>query len=195
MERLNKTFGLAFFIGLVLLFTQKTAFASITGSHTVIFNADIAYEGACNIAVDSPVIFNNDEPILPEQIEAKDAITKQNVKLTLSGCKGFGLIPKIKVVGQSTTEYGDAMFADNASEAKGYGIYLSTLGDSNFKENSNLAATNIIKAADDWKITNSLAKLNGSLPLIAQLTCGDCNFPNRIGGELKANITFEFEFE
>lgn len=163
-------------------------------NQTVNFSALIAYEGSCEIKVPEPIKFNNGEAILPSVIES--SAPEKTVDLTLSKCQGIGVKPKIGLSGTSTAEYGPELFRDPvASTAVGYGILLRTNGNSTFQANSNLAKNKAILAVPDWSSDTSLTTINGKLPLIATLTCGDCNFDRRMGGSLEANITFEFLYE
>lgn len=192
MASFNKSEILSIFLAMGSLLGCMSAVAAPAA---VEFTANIAYEGACDIDV-NPVVFNNAEPILPSQIEAKDPVTKQPFDLTLSGCKGIGLTPKITISGSSNTDLGEALFLDAVdSTAVGYGILLETNGNTAFQENLNLAANKEIIAVEDWDKYTKLDSINGKLPMMATLTCGDCSVEERIGGELKANVTFNFKYE
>ncbi|HHR6130779.1 TPA: fimbrial protein [Providencia alcalifaciens] len=169
--------------------------ASLYGA-TVVFRADIAYEGACEISFPNEVIFNHGEPILPSAIEAQLPVTTEAFNLTLTKCQGFGLTPKITLVGESTTAYGDAMFLDPVgSTATGYGILLKFQGNEYFQQNDDLAANKEILAIENWDIKTPLSLLNGTLPIKAILSCGNCNKEERVGGDLKANVTFDFQYD
>lgn len=165
-------------------------------SATLQFNAQIAYEGACEISVPSSLTFNNNEAILPSQIEAKAAVAKQTFNLTLTKCQGIKVTPKIIVIGNVSSEYGQDLFLDIAtSTAVGYGILLQTPGNTTFQQNLNLATNKKISVVNNWNVDTSLATINGTLPLNATLTCANCIGKDRVGGELKASVTFDFQYE
>jgi len=191
MAQFDRRTGSRVLLCTAVLFTS----VAVQAATSVVLSADIAYEGACDISVPATITFNNGEPIYPSVIEADFALTKQNFTMTLTDCKGMGVIPKIVVTGTSTTAYGEDMFVDSTSSAKGYGIYLSTVGNTYFKSNPNLATIKRISVIDDWSLALNFIVLNGSLPLVAQLTCGNCSFSGRSGGDLNASITFDFQYE
>lgn len=192
MVLFNKFLNFSFFLVAGSLLGSMSAVAAPA---SVEFSANIAYEGACDIDV-NPVIFNNGESILPSQIEAKEPVTKESFDLTLSGCRGIGSTPKITVSGSSNTNLGEALFLDAVdSTAVGYGILLETNGNTVFQENLNLAANKEIIAVEDWDKYTKLDSINGKLPMVATLTCGDCSLDERIGGVLKASVTFDFKYE
>lgn len=154
---------------------------AVAANQTVNFSALIAYEGSCEITVPEPIKFNNEEAILPSVIERSPP--QKTFDLTLSKCQGIGVKPKIVLSGTSTTEYGPDLFRDPAtSTAVGYGILLKTNGNSTFQANANLAKNKAILAVPNWSNDTDLTTINGSLPIIATLTCGDCNFGGRVGG-------------
>ncbi|HAT1515436.1 TPA: fimbrial protein [Morganella morganii] len=160
------------------------------------FTATIAYEGACAITTSTGVvIFNNGDAVLPSQIEGHEAAAQQTFELTLSDCHGFGVTPKITLAGLSNTDTGMALYLDTAaSTTTGYGILLATDGNDNFASNTNLAANKVISVNSKWNTQTDLTTLNGSIPLTATLSCGKCS-QARIGGDLVANITFEFQYD
>lgn len=194
MKLFNKSIRLFTLIILPTLLGNQVALANKTGS--IELSANIGFEGSCDISVPPPAKFNNGDPILPSQIVSKDNIAKYPFDLKLENCKGVGLTPKIIVTGETNSSIGETVFLDSsASTATGYGILLETKGNSVFKENSNLAKVKTISVVDNWDKYTQLSKINGSLPIIATLTCGTCNTDGRIGGNLKTNITFEFQYE
>ena len=194
MEPFNELKGIAAFIGLSVLYISLAAGA--TPSANTQFSAIIAYEGACDIKTPATVIFNNGEAILPSQIEAGNEVAKEDFSLVLSNCHGVKVTPKITITGESNTNSGKALFLDEkTSKAKGYGVLLATIGNSNFKINTNLAELKAISVSDNWDANNSLTTINGTIPMTATLTCGDCKADGRLGGELVANVTFNFEYE
>ncbi|UBX47796.1 hypothetical protein LDO51_11405 [Providencia alcalifaciens] len=163
---------------------------------TVEFRADIAYAGACEISFPNEVVFNHGKPILPTEIEAQLPVTTEAFNLTLTKCQGFGFTPRITLIGESTAAYGDAMFFDSiGSTAMGYGILLKFQGNEYFQPNEDLAANREILVIENWDIKTPLSLLNGTLPIKAILSCGNCSKEERVGGELKANVTFDFQYD
>ena len=194
MEQFNKKKGAAALMGLGALLVSLNAGAATSASTQ--FSATIAFEGACDISAPATVIFNNGDAVLPSQIEDGNAAAKKTFDITLANCKGVGVTPKVTVVGESNTDAGTALFLDAAtSTSTGYGVLLATDGNANFKANTNLAATKTISASDDWDKDTSLTTLNGTLPMAATLSCGDCETDGRLGGDLVANVTFEFKYD
>nr|WP_282553537.1 fimbrial protein [Providencia sneebia] len=176
--------------------TLFSVMPAIAAPAIVEFSAQIAYEGSCDISVPISIAFNNDDPILPSQIEAADSVAKQTFNLTLANCKGIGVTPKIAVIGTSSTDYGKALFIDSSdSTSVGYGILLQTNGNATFKENQNLAENKMISVSSSWDTSTNLKTIEGTLPMTATVTCGDCNASGRIGGELKASVTFDFQYD
>ena len=193
MELFNKSTGLSALFGINMLLASTAVFAAPA---SVEFSALIAYEGACDISVPATVIFNNGDDILPSQIEAGNTAAKKTFDLTLANCQGVGVTPKIIVAGTSTTDYGEGLFLDTVgSTSVGYGILLQTDGNAAFKKNLNLAASKKISAIDGWNTGTSLTTINGIIPMTAVLSCGNCTTDGRIGGELKANVTFDFQYD
>lgn len=160
------------------------------------FRATIGFEGTCSVDVPATVTFNNFTAVLPTQIEAKDqeAAVKTS-RITLSGCSGVGLTPKVTVSGNVNTRYGKNLFRDTASTSVGYGILLATTGSQYFRANDNLATNKTIQAIAGWDKSTQLSAINDNIPLIATLTCGTCATDGRIGGDLKATVTFNFVYE
>ena len=166
----------------------------VLAGNVTIFQAKIGYEGTCTVDVPGTVTFNNSASVRPSQIEVKDEAAIKTSRVTLNGCSGVGLTPKITVSGNVNTSYGEKLFRDTTSTAVGYGILLSTSGTTYFQANDNLASKNVI-AAKNWATTTSLDKINGDIPLSAVLTCGTCTASGRIGGDLKATVTFNFSYD
>lgn len=194
MEQFNKKKGAAALMGLGALLVSLNAGAATSASTE--FSATIAFEGACDISAPPTVIFNNGDAVLPSQIEDGNAAAKKTFDITLANCKGVGVTPKVTVVGESNTDAGTALFLDAAtSTSTGYGVLLATDGNANFEANTNLAATKTIAASDDWDTDTSLTTLNGTIPMAATLSCGDCETDGRLGGDLVANVTFEFKYD
>ncbi|MDK3109890.1 fimbrial-like protein [Providencia rettgeri] len=171
------------------------SFLGSASAATVNFSAQIAYEGACEITVTPTITFNNGQAILPSQIEAKADVTKQTFNLILANCKGIKVTPKIIVSGNVNSTYGQDLFLDSGSTAVGYGILLSTAGNTTFQANSNLATNKQISAVKSWNVNTNLATINGTLPLSAALTCANCTAADRVGGKLNASVTFDFQYE
>ena len=193
MALFDNSMVLKFFIGMSALFSSSVVLAT---SASVEFSAKIAYEGACEIAVPPTVIFNHGEEILPSQIEAKDAAAKKNFNLMLTNCKGVGVTPKISIVGPSNADYGDDLFLDPIGTTSiGYGILLKTEGNATFQPNVNLASNKTISTVDHWDKSTSLDTINGALAIVAILSCGRCDAKGRIGGELNATVTFDFQYD
>ena len=192
MERFNKG-GMQVILASYLFFMVSTAVQAAPVS--TVFTAKIASGGSCDVSLPDSLSFNNGEAIAPSDIENQSATTKQSFNLTLVNCQGIGLAPKISVSGNTTTDYGEAMFVDSVSDVKGYGFFLLTTGNDNFKANTNLARNKEIAVTDSWVSGSSLSELNGVLPINAELTCGNCYLEGRIGGDLSATVTFEFEYD
>ncbi|WP_226890339.1 hypothetical protein [Providencia alcalifaciens] len=94
-------------------------------------------------------------------IPAEDITTTSDISetfdLTILGCKGYGLTPSITVEGDTNNASGKDLFVGTGSTSTGYGILLSTDGNSNFNKSDNLAT--------DKKSRHSLPK-NGIKPLL-----------------------------
>lgn len=178
-------------IGILLLSISADILAA-----TVEFNANIAFEGECEISFPNEVIFNSGAPILPNEIVERLPVATETFDLTLTNCKGIGVIPKIMIEGESTSAYGNTLFLNSASSTSvGYGVLLKFDGNTYFQQNPNLAINKVISVIDNWDINTNLTLINGTLPITAILSCGDCNTDGRIGGDLKANVTFDFQYD
>lgn len=194
MEKFNKIAGASALFGLSALVMSLSAGAATTASTE--FSATIAFEGACDISAPSTVVFNNGDDVLPSEIESSMAAAEETFNVTLANCAGVNVTPKITIAGQSNANTGETLFLDAAaSDATGYGILLSTVGNENFKANTNLAAVKTLSVIDDWDLDTNLTALNGTIPMIAKISCGDCETDGRLGGELKSNVTFEFAYD
>lgn len=193
MEKFNKRVGASALFGLSALMMSLSAGAATTASTE--FSATIAFEGACDITAPTQVEFNSGNDVLPSDIESDAASATETFDLTLANCKGVNVTPRITIAGTSNAETGETLFLDAASTATGYGILLSTAGNANFKANPNLAATKTISVIDDWDLETNLTALNGTIPMTAKISCGDCEADGRLGGELKSNVTFEFKYD
>lgn len=154
--------------------------------------------GSCSISAPSSIQFNNGSPLSSREIEERVAVTNESIDLTLGNCVGLGLTPSIKVSGSQTSDFGVPLFRNvgGSMDAKGYGILLATDGNGIFNANPNLAANGIILAKDNWSTDAQLSTLNNTkVPMTATLTCGDCNYALRQGGDLKATVTFDFVYD
>lgn len=186
--------------------TQKTLFTlllpivvSLAGFNQNVFAAETTTTisahivgGSCNISVPATVPFG--------EVQAADITSTSDISkpfdLTLTDCEGYGLTPSITVSGDVDQTSGTDLFLTAATTtSKGYGILLSTNGNTNFDKNDNLATNNVIKAlGNDWN-TKMAKTLNGKIPLKAVLSCGDCVANTLQGGELSAAITFNFVYK
>lgn len=130
-------------------------------------------------------------------IPAEDITTTSDISetfdLTILGCKGYGLTPSITVEGDTNNASGKDLFVGTGSTSTGYGILLSTDGNSNFNKSDNLATDKKITAlaTKEWNKTFANT-LDGTLPLKATVSCGTCTANNLQGGELTASVTFNF---
>lgn len=194
MEKFNKIAGASILFGLSALMMSLSAGAAT--SATTEFSATIAFEGACDITAPANVVFNNGDEVLPGDIESGAPTAEQTFDLTLENCQGVNVTPKITIAGQSNADTGTTLFLDSASsDATGYGVLLATPGNANFKANTNLAAVKTISAINGWDLSTQLTALNGTIPMTAKLSCGDCATEGRSGGTLKSNVTFEFAYD
>lgn len=174
--------------------TVQQAVAGSASSGEITFSARFV-GGGCNISASvSEVVFGGGELIDPAEIIS--APPQAEFDLTLSNCSGEGLLPKITVTGTSTTLFGPALFRSPmpASASDGYGILLSTTGNSSFNANTNLAATNVI-TAKNWNVSSQLSGLDTTLPVVATLTCGTCDYSGRQSGDMIASVTFDFVYD
>jgi type 1 fimbria pilin len=185
-------------VGLLLGGGSVTVYA---GTASTVFNFTATFVGgSCDISAPASVQFNGGNAFSSNEIEQKVAATTESLTLTLSGCSGWGLTPAINVSGQTTTELGgESLFRDvmGPVDAKGYGILLQTEGNGVFAPNANLAQSGKITPINwdsDAKL-NTLSGVSATVPLTATLTCGNCNYAGRQGGEFKATVTFDFVYE
>lgn len=191
-----------------MLFIRKSVFSfllpvmmSMTASNYAIAATSASTEfkativgGACDISVPATVSVNKGAVIPSEDIILGNSPV-ESFDLTLSGCKGYGLTPVITLEGDVDKTFGKPLFLTNTSSTKGYGILLTFDGNSNFKASTNLAADLKLSAVDKTWSTTNISVLNGTIPLKAAVSCGNCATDADIqGGELKANVTFNFEY-
>lgn len=181
---------------LILMLSLGTVQPTAAGSDSAVISFSAVFVGgSCDISTSVPeIVFGDGELIAPADIVSTPP--QMAFDLILGNCNGEGLTPKITVTGESTTLFGPALFrsppAQNASD--GYGILLSTVGNSSFSANSNFAVTKLI-TAKNWDTNTSLTDLDTRLPVTATLTCGTCDYSKRRGGELIASVTFNFLYD
>ena len=182
--------ALALSAGLLPAAFQTAEAGSLT--QTINFNATF-YGGSCEITAPAQLPYNNGNPI-PDNTIAGDQRYRQ-FSITLAGCQGYFMAPKIAVTGNTiTTSDGVKLFADTTSTSKGYGVRLATEGNESFNANSNAAASGAISALN-WPEdgAKNAASLNGPLEFRGYLSCGACTPGTELqGGELKATVTFTF---
>ena len=166
-----------------------------TSSSTFNFTA-IFVGGSCEISAPTSIQFNDGEALRPSEIEQGIAATTQSFNLILSKCSGWGLTPSVKVNGQKTSDFGPALFRNTlgAMDSNGYGILLATDGNTSFVSNPNLAATGTI-LAKNWNPESQLDSIDIRIPIVAKLTCGNCDYVGRQSGAFKATVTFDFVYE
>lgn len=157
--------ALALTAGLLPAAFQTAEAGSLT--QTINFNATF-YGGSCEITAPAQLPYNNGNP-LPDDLITGDQRYRQ-FNITLSGCQGYFMAPKIAVTGNTiTTSDGVKLFADATSTSKGYGVRLAADG------------------------SNNVTSLNGPLEFRGYLSCGACTPGAGLqGGELKATVTFTF---
>jgi len=172
---------------------------ALADSATTTFNFTAMFVGgSCDISAPPSIKFNNGSPFSSREIEERVAATNESIELTLSNCAGWGLTPSIRVSGSQTSDFGEPLFrnAGGPMDAKGYGILLATEGNGTLNANPNLAANGTILAKEDWSTDTQLSTLNNTrIPMTATLTCGECNYALRQGGDLKATVTFDFVYD
>lgn len=182
------------FVGSISASSIAIAAAGTTSSN-VKFSATFV-GGSCEIVVPSSLQFNGGNMLMPADIKQQLPSTIQTFNLILNNCSGFGFAPMISVSGASTTDFGSALFRNIpvATDANGYGVLLSTVGNRSFMANSNLAEHNNI-VAKDWNANMQLSSIDATIPMSAVLTCGDCNYSGKRGGDFNATVTFDFVYE
>lgn len=181
--------ALALTAGLLPAAFQTSEAGSLT--QTINFNATF-YGGSCEITAPAQLPYNDGNPIPDDTITGDQYIHKFNV--TLAGCQGYFMAPKIAVTGNTiTTSDGMKLFADATSTTKGYGVRLATDGNTRFNANSNAAVTGTISAKNWPADGNDSVSLNGPLEFKGYLSCGACTPGTGLqGGGLKATVTFTF---
>lgn len=174
-----------------MLFLSLTTARAGSNSQVINFNATF-YGGSCEVTAPAELPFANGSPVADDSIAGDKRFRQFSV--TLSGCQGYFMAPKLSVSGNTITSGGTTLFADAASTTKGYGIRLATDGNSRFEANSNTAVNGLIKAKN-WPAagSNTATTLNGPLEFKGYLSCGTCTPDSGLqGGELKATVTFAF---
>lgn len=179
---------------LTMLFTMPRYSLASSDSAVINFSAVFA-GGSCDISTSvSEIVFGGGELIAPADIVSSPP--QVVFDLTFANCTGQGLAPKIKVTGESTTLFGPPLFRSPMpqSASDGYGILLSTNGNSTFSANANLADTKTITATN-WDTNKPLSELDTTLPVTATLTCGTCDYAGRRSGDLISSVTFDFIYD
>lgn len=192
MKKLNHNL-IPFYLTTVACVLGMTSPALAATSASTTISASIV-GGSCDIAAPATLAIMDGEPIPAEDITTTSTIAG-TFNLTLSGCNGFGLTPSIKIAGDDSTLSGQSLFVSNTSTSKGYGILLSTAGNTNFQANANLAANKTITAVTKTWGSTVASSLNGTIPLKATVSCGDCESTTLQGGMLNASLTFEFLYQ
>lgn len=148
--------------------------------------------GGCQITAPPTVAIRNGDLIPAEDITTTSDIS-ETFDLTILGCKGYGLTPSITIEGDTDSASGEDLFVSTGSTSTGYGILLSTAGNTNFEGSDNLATDKKItaKTTKEWNKTFA-STLNGTIPLKATVSCGTCTANDLQGGELTTSLTFNF---
>jgi len=185
--------------------TSLIAASLITSAQAnqITVNFSATYTAAtCTISAPASVSFNQGthaQGVYSSDIQG-EAI-QQPFTLQFSDCNnisGVSALPSILVAGTVVTLNGEQLFSDNtgkSGEAIGYGVRLSTAGNSFFNTAENLAANNILSAPPGTRVENLN---NQQLNMKAVLTCGqqDCaDMTDRRGGELTARVIFRLRYE
>lgn len=192
-RNVSRTAGLI--AGLVFISSFVCPRLSLAGSDSAVINFSAVFiGGGCDISTSVPqIVFGGGDVIRPADIISSPP--QETFDVVLSQCAGEGLTPKITVSGESVTLYGPVLFRNAAESAsKGFGILLSTGGNSSFNANENLAQTKTI-SAKNWNTGTQLSELNTTLPVTAVLTCGNCDYSELQGGDLIASVTFDFVYD
>ncbi|CAG9406666.1 fimbrial protein [Providencia alcalifaciens] len=148
--------------------------------------------GGCQITAPPTVSIRNGDLIPAEDITTTSDIS-ETFDITILGCKGYGLTPSITIEGDTDSASGEDLFVSTGSTSTGYGILLSTAGNTNFEGSDNLATDKKITAlaTKEWDKTFA-STLDGKVPLKATVSCGTCTANDLQGGELTASLTFNF---
>lgn len=172
-------------------------------SNQLMVNFQAVYTSAtCSISVPSSVAFNQGEyeaGIPSTAIQGENI--QQSFNISFTECKDTSAtpgMPKITVTGNVVTLNGMKLFSDNTGaegQATGYGVRLSSPGNTLFNSANNLADNNIISATQG---TTVVSLNNQQLPVKAVLSCGSDNCSDitpRNGGTFTANVIFRLSYE
>lgn len=190
MTAIYKLSWLTIITGLLLPVSQLQAAGSTR--QDILFTATF-YGGGCDITAPATVTFN--QGIVP-QADIPGEQQRSDVMLNLSNCQGYFMTPSITITGETQPINGKTLFVNSSSTTTGYGILLTTAGNTAFSTNSNLASDKVI-TTKTWPVngSDSVASLNGDLLLNAILSCGSCLPATSLrGGVLTSNLTFTFMY-
>lgn len=188
---------LSFFSVIVGLLLPAGELQAGSASTTLSFSA-FFYGGSCDVTVPSTITYNNGAPLPYDEIPNNKQ--SRQFTLTLSGCQGYFLTPRIAVKGNTfTADNNERLYTDASSTTKGYGVKLSTPGNTVFNANDNTAKPgNEVITIKTWPSggTSDVARLNSSLNFNAVLACGTCTASDNLqNGELTATVTFSFLYD
>lgn len=151
------------------------------------------YGGSCDISAPATLTYN--QGIVPQDSIPGEQ-QRSDLQLNLSNCQGYFMKPNITVAGETQLINGKTLFVNSSSTTTGYGILLTTSGNTAFSANNNLASDKVI-AASNWPTegSESVSSLNGNLLLNAILSCGSClPAADLRGGILTSTLTFTFAY-
>ncbi|MCS3429512.1 hypothetical protein [Klebsiella sp. BIGb0407] len=196
---LIKKTGIIYCINSLLL--GSFSFPVLSNQLTVNFQA-IYTAATCSITVPPSISFNqgNYEAGIPSNAIEGENI-QQTFNISFTDCQDTSAtpgVPKITVSGNTTTLNGVKLFSDNIGtegQAVGYGVKLSSPGNSLFNNATNLAENNIVSATQG---TTVVSLNNQQLPVTAVLSCGSdtCgDITPRNGGTLTARVIFRLSYE
>lgn len=188
------------------LITANLIAASLAASvqaNQVTVNFSATYAAAtCTIAAPTSVSFNQGPYAAGIPATAIQGETVQQAfNLSFSDCKNISALsatPKITVTGNVVTLNGEKLFSNNtgkSGEAIGYGLRLSSAGNTFFKAATNLAENNTLLTTTGTSIVNLN---NQQLGMKAVLTCGQDNCTDmtaRSGGTFTARVIFRLSYE
>lgn len=188
---------LSFFSIIVGLLLPVGELQAGSASTPILFSA-FFYGGSCEVIVPLTVTYNNGAP-LPDTTIPNNQQSSQ-FPLILSGCQGYFLAPRISVKGSTfIADNNEQLYADASSTTKGYGVRLSTPGNTIFNKNDNTAKSgNEVITIKTWPSggTSDAERLNSTLNFNAVLACGTCTAGDNLqNGELIATVTFSFLYD
>lgn len=182
------------------ILATSLSFNALSNEITVNFQA-LYTAPTCTIGAPASVSFNQGQYIsgIPATAIQADNI-QNNFELSFTDCSSPSLpaVPKITVSGNTITANGIKLFSDNTDadgETIGYGVKLSTPGNTLFSGISNLAESGIITATSGTLVSTLN---NQKLPIKAVLTCGTDNCSSSAsnrGGSFTANVIFRLSYE